>query len=154
MPNRPFPAATDHKIVQVLGVEGTTAIVQDSLGARYQARLDIRRSKGFGPKPGEHWAIDRRYGVWTFAAIYGYMDDAATIDYGAVGTGTVDLDPFIWNQQSAVTVWTVPHNLGRYPQVTVTDGARTRLWSGIAYPDLNTVTVTHQKPFSGYAICL
>jgi hypothetical protein len=58
----------------------------------------------------------------------------------------------IWTQGVAATVWTITHNLGTYPAVTILDSAGTLIETDITWPDANTVVSTSAYPFSGEAI--
>lgn len=63
---------------------------------------------------------------------------------GAVYTHTQDI---------ALAVWTVPHNLGRYPSVNVTDALGRLVVPDVAYLDENLVQITHGMPLTGFAHC-
>lgn len=54
-------------------------------------------------------------------------------------------------QYSASNSWTVNHNLGYKPNVTVVDSAGTIIEGQIDYPSGNTVVLTFSSPFSGNA---
>jgi hypothetical protein len=56
-------------------------------------------------------------------------------------------------QSQAQTVWTVQHNLGKYPSVTVVDSAGTVVEGDIHHDSLNQVTLTFSAAFSGSAYC-
>jgi hypothetical protein len=60
---------------------------------------------------------------------------------------------FTFAQTSPAAVWTIVHNLGLFPSVTVVDSAGTLIEGDLAFPDMNTVTVTFSAAFSGVA-CL
>lgn len=55
--------------------------------------------------------------------------------------------PFV--QATASAVWTCPHNLGRYPGVTVTDGLGNVVTPDIQYIDDNIVRITNGSPIAG-----
>lgn len=76
-----------------------------------------------------------------------HPDIRALIGQGGGG----GVGPYVHTQSSAAATWTITHNLGRYPQVTVVDDARTRFIADIAYPSLNAVTVVHAAPVTGSA---
>ncbi|HRY32123.1 MAG TPA: hypothetical protein P5531_04055 [Bacteroidales bacterium] len=54
-------------------------------------------------------------------------------------------------QALPAAVWTVTHNLGKRPSVTVTDTAGTQVEGQVDYVNSNTLTITFSAPFSGYA---
>lgn len=62
-------------------------------------------------------------------------------------------DAFRYTHVQAVpaAVWTIAHNLGGRPGVTVTDSTGRQVQPDIAYPDDNTVTVTASGAFAGRA---
>lgn len=73
---------------------------------------------------------------------------------GAIGPpGPAGGETFPWHQQIALDVWTVPHNLQRYPTVVVTDEAGEQLLADVKYIDLNIIQITHGRPLVGYAYC-
>lgn len=54
-------------------------------------------------------------------------------------------------QDIAASVWTIPHNLNRFPSITVTDHLGNLLAVDAKYLDSNIVQVTHGVPLTGYA---
>lgn len=52
----------------------------------------------------------------------------------------------------ASNVWTIVHNLGKYPSVTTIDSAGTEYSGAVSYPDANTVVVEFAAGFSGSAL--
>ena len=54
-------------------------------------------------------------------------------------------------QAAAAAVWTVAHNLARYPSVTVTDHFGEIIAADVKYLDENIVRVTHGAPVAGFA---
>jgi hypothetical protein len=56
-----------------------------------------------------------------------------------------------YTQVSPATLWTITHNLGRYPAVTVVDSAGTPVIGKVIYVSANQVTVTFTSAFSGKA---
>lgn len=55
----------------------------------------------------------------------------------------------LYTQSLASATWTCPHNLGRYPGVTVTDGLGNVVTADIFYVDENIVRVTHGSAIAG-----
>ena len=74
----------------------------------------------------------------------------AVIDAGGVGVAGA-ITPFIYVQDVASTVWTITHNLGRYPQVTVVDSAGSVVVGDLTYLDTNVVRATFGGAFAGRA---
>lgn len=61
-------------------------------------------------------------------------------------------ETFIWTQSTPAAVWTVPHNLGKFPSVIVVDGSGLKIEPNISYDLLgNIVTITHSSPTTGKA---
>lgn len=58
---------------------------------------------------------------------------------------------YIHNQGVASTTWTITHNLGFYPSVTVSDSADTIIEGQVDYPSVNTVVLTFSSAFAGKA---
>jgi len=54
-------------------------------------------------------------------------------------------------QNSALSTWTVAHNLQKHPAVSVTDSGGSLVVGNINYPSLNTVEITFNASFSGIA---
>lgn len=57
------------------------------------------------------------------------------------------------DQSIASATWTVIHNLGYNPAVTVIDSAGTHCEGGIEYVDPNTLILTFSAAFAGSADC-
>lgn len=72
---------------------------------------------------------------------------------GRDGAPGVSGASFVFVQSEPARVWTVSHNLGRYPSVVTVDSANTTVHGGIRYPDENTVEVSFGSPFSGRVFC-
>lgn len=71
-------------------------------------------------------------------------------DQGDPGTGG-DLS-YEHDQGVASAVWTITHNLGKVPSVTVIDSAGDEIEGHVNYPDpLTQVVLTFSAPFSGKA---
>lgn len=60
---------------------------------------------------------------------------------------------FTYVQSQAATVWTVNHNLGRFPAVSVVDSAGSVVIGDVTYVSVNTLTVAFSAPFSGNVYC-
>lgn len=72
---------------------------------------------------------------------------ACVSDKPAAGAGFES--GYAYTQSVPASVWTVPHNLNRKPQVTVVDSFDEVLIADIAYIDPNIVRVTHSAPRIG-----
>lgn len=57
----------------------------------------------------------------------------------------------IYRQSVASDTWTIPHNLNKYPSVTVVDSTGRVVVGGTQYVDANTIVLTFNGAFSGVA---
>jgi hypothetical protein len=57
----------------------------------------------------------------------------------------------VFPQASASALWSINHNFGYNPSVTVSDSGGSVVIANIAYVDLNNLTVTFVTPSSGTA---
>jgi hypothetical protein len=62
-------------------------------------------------------------------------------------------DSFVFTQPTPDTVWTVTHNLGRFPSVVVIDSAGDEWATEIHYINNNSLEVRLTAAFSGTAYC-
>lgn len=67
---------------------------------------------------------------------------------GADGAGS---STFVFTQNTALAVWTIPHNLSRYPGVIVVDSTGAVVQTGVSYVDANIIQVIADVPFAGKA---
>jgi hypothetical protein len=74
----------------------------------------------------------------------------AVIDAGAVGIAGA-ITPFVFVQDVASAIWTINHNLDRFPQVTIVDGAGSVVMADVVYLNENSVRVTFGAAFVGRA---
>jgi hypothetical protein len=58
---------------------------------------------------------------------------------------------FTYRQDTPASVWTVVHNLGTFPNVTVLDSTGSQVMGDLLYLDGNSVQLTFSAPFSGVA---
>lgn len=59
---------------------------------------------------------------------------------------------YVHTQGVAASVWTIAHNLGTYPGVTVKDSTGAVVETDVVYVNLNVVQISAVSPFSGQAI--
>lgn len=69
--------------------------------------------------------------------------------YPEVAT-TGDLN-FTFTQGTPATTWTITHNLGKFPSVSVVDSADTQVYGDVEYIDDNSLRVTFSAAFGGKA---
>lgn len=71
---------------------------------------------------------------------------------GGSGGGTSGgISTYIHTQMTAAAQWMIPHNLGRFPSVTVADSAGSVVLGETEYLDRNTVRLTFSSAFAGHA---
>lgn len=58
---------------------------------------------------------------------------------------------YVHHQLAPSAVWTVPHQMGKFPSVTVVDSAGTRVFGDVSYVSPDLLTVTFSAPFGGVA---
>jgi len=75
---------------------------------------------------------------------------AAVVSGGSGGSGGASKN-LVFNQSMPASIWSVTHNFGYNPSVTVTDESGTVIVADVSYLDLNTLTITFAVPTSGSA---
>lgn len=58
----------------------------------------------------------------------------------------------IFIQSAAAAIWTIDHNLGRFPQVTTTDGDGVQMTGQVSWPTINRVVITFSPATAGRAV--
>jgi hypothetical protein len=58
---------------------------------------------------------------------------------------------YIHNQNTPLDVWTITHNLGKLPSVTVVDSAENIVYGDIEYINNNAIVISFIGAFSGKA---
>lgn len=78
------------------------------------------------------------------------VDDVSSSD--PILNPTVGEDKhFEHSQTSPSDIWTIAHNLGKYPSVTVTDSAGNLVVGGVEFIDTSLLRIYFSSPFSGKA---
>lgn len=71
---------------------------------------------------------------------------------GPAGSGGGATGTLTWSQATAATVWTIPHNLGYYPNVTAVDSSGTEIFPGtVKYLSGTTVELDFSAAVGGFA---
>lgn len=73
--------------------------------------------------------------------------DKESKDYGVYGADNPEA--FVYEQTVASDIWTIKHNLNKFPSVTVIDSAGTIVMGEYEYLDKNTVVCTFSGAFTG-----
>ena len=58
---------------------------------------------------------------------------------------------YVHSQGTPSKTWTITHNLGKYPAVTIVDSAKTEIEADVVFLDLNHLTITFSGPTGGTA---
>lgn len=75
---------------------------------------------------------------------------ASWVDVGTGGGGDLT---YVHNQAVASTVWTVNHNLGKFPTPVVVDTAGNEFDTDIQHTSVNQLVATHSVATSGKVYC-
>lgn len=62
-------------------------------------------------------------------------------------------DAGVFVDRSESDIWSMDHNFGKYPSVTLLDGAGDPIEAQVEYTNLNTVTIHFTAPVAGRIIC-
>ena len=76
--------------------------------------------------------------------------DATNQRWEAVSLSAV-MTTYTHIQSSAVSTWSINHNLGRYPSVSVVDSAGNKVIGDVEYVDSDNIDITFCASFSGKA---
>lgn len=67
--------------------------------------------------------------------------------------GIIDDKTYIYTQATATSVWSIQHNLDKFPSITVVDSGGSVVVGETVYIDSNNVKITFSSAFSGKAYC-
>jgi hypothetical protein len=93
--------------------------------------IDVATGDFYGPKTSEGWP------------------DAPF--FTALTEATHDNERFVFPQSSPSSTWSITHNLGGRPSVTIVDSAGTMVIGEVTYNSDTQVTVNFTAAFSGFA---
>jgi hypothetical protein len=79
------------------------------------------------------------------------ISDANISTTSSNSTAIVGQTTYTHNQASPSSSWTITHNLGRRPSVTIVDSAGNVQIGEVLYSSDNQITVTFAAAFVGYA---
>lgn len=79
------------------------------------------------------------------------MPLATKTEPGAVVLGDIESSTYTHVQSTPATVWTINHNLGRYPSVTILDSANSEVVGDYTFVSLDRLQVQFEVPFAGTA---
>lgn len=69
---------------------------------------------------------------------------------GADGSGDLS---YTHNQAGAAIMWTINHNLGKRPAISVLSVGGVAVWGEVLHVDVNQCLVYFDSPFAGSAVC-
>lgn len=75
----------------------------------------------------------------------------ARTNIGAVGIKDIHSSTFIFEQSTASAIWTITHNLSKYPSCTIVDSAETEVFGDVEYINNQSLRLTFIGAFSGKA---
>lgn len=110
-------------------------------------------------RPSKHASVDQQvWTVWEMLLYYINLNDQNVGTPGPPGpvgppgpSGSGGDLSFGYTQVSASSTWSVAHNLGKFPAVSVTDSGGNELIPDVDYIDANHVTLGFGAPTSGKA---
>jgi hypothetical protein len=146
------------------GVQGTQGI-QGTTGAGTQGATGAQGSSGSQGAQGTTGAgtqgVQGIHGIQGSGVSLQDVQDAiqnaalSTTDDLPEGVTNLYYSPsrvaYVFNQNVASSSWTITHNLGFYPNLTVQDSGGSIVEGEITYTNSNSLTVTFQASFSGTA---
>ena len=81
----------------------------------------------------------------------GVLDLNKFYDFAVFTLSSQGVPTFVFDQVAASTTWNIPHNLGKFPSITVIDTGDTVVTGEYTYIDNNNVTLTFSAAFAGKA---
>jgi hypothetical protein len=70
---------------------------------------------------------------------------------GERGIDAAGSNPINWSPPSAQAIWLIPHNMGRIPQVSVTDPSGEQVGCKVIHLDVNTLSIEFSFATTGTA---
>ena len=149
--------------ITTLQVSGLDASSQNTVEfMEYLVGNDILISRQNAISTFGHFTIDSytasTAGVYTLALTLvgggsnGVLNENEFYDFAVftLSSGLAD-KTFVYEQVTPATTWNVPHNLGKFPSITVIDTADTVVTGQYEYINNNNVTLTFSAAFAGKA---
>jgi len=139
------------------GLGGGTDGAQGTQGVRgAQGTQGVQGTQGLGVQGTQGTTGTGTQGTQGTAGLQGIggasVDNTDDVPEGALNKYfTVERVSYEHMQGSASNSWTITHNLGFKPNVTVIDSAGNIVEGEISYTNLNSLTVSFQSAFSGNA---
>jgi hypothetical protein len=83
----------------------------------------------------------------------GQVKKTTSSAFGGGGGGGGTGDSFTFTQAVPSSSWSIPHGLGRYPSVAVSDSTGRLIEGDVQYLSTNTLTIDFSGAFAGTATC-
>ena len=98
------------------------------------------------------WATDTNFyrAVVQFIAGYGSLTHEETVGFAVESKQGGDKN-FTFIQSTSAAVWTITHNLGKRPSISVVDSAGTNVVGEVNHTSNNALTITFSSAFKGTA---
>jgi len=98
------------------------------------------------------WTTDTNFyrAVVQFIAGYGSLSHEETVGFAVESKQGGDKN-FTFIQSTSAAVWTITHNLGKRPSISVVDSAGTNVVGAVNYTSNNELTITFSSAFKGTA---
>ena len=78
------------------------------------------------------------------------LQGATNADWVEIGLGGSDLT-YLFDQSPAAILWTINHDMGKYPAVEIFDSNGDEMEGFVNYIDVNNLTITFNVAFAGKA---
>ena len=78
------------------------------------------------------------------------LQGPANTDWVEIGLGGSDLT-YLFDQTPAATLWTINHDMGKYPAVQIFDASGDEVHGFVNYVDVDNLTITFNIAFAGKA---
>lgn len=86
-----------------------------------------------------------------YPSLTGYLKDTDILQGGKIKEGLLPAQGYVHTQSTASAIWTINHNLGKYPSVTIVDSAKNEVFGDVEYTSVNSVKLNFTAAFSGQA---
>ena len=98
------------------------------------------------------WTTDTNFyrAVVQFIAGYGSLSHEETVGFAVESKQGGDKN-FTFIQSTSAAVWTITHNLGKRPSISVVDSAGTNVVGAVNHTSNNELTITFSSAFKGTA---
>lgn len=106
------------------------------------------------PQPNALFTVEQSGALQGAAGTLNVVTGTVTVTAGGVANLSASGDLHFTHQQSvAASTWTIVHNLGKQPSVSVTDTGGNLVLGAVSYPDANTCVLSFGAAFAGTAYC-